>query len=103
MSTTMSTSIGLFANQRRRFGTIESMMARLAANIAHMHQSRTTASTSQAPPRSDSCTMMVGMASSAATIRGTRSHPSTRSARKEVCVSAVGSSCACILRPLAIP
>jgi hypothetical protein len=94
----MITSIGLLINQRRLSGTIESMMARLAANIAQMHQSTTAAMISQNPPKSDSCTMIVGMASSAATISGTCSHFATRSAREAACVSAVGS-----LRPLHIP
>jgi hypothetical protein len=50
VSITMSTSIGLFSNQCRRSGTIESMMARLAANTAHMHQSRTAARISRIRP-----------------------------------------------------
>src|SRR5918995_994691 len=40
---------------------------------------------------------------SAATISGTRSHFEARSEREAACVWAVGSSCACILRPLDIP
>jgi len=93
----MSTSRGFSINQRQRSGTIESMMARLAAKIAQMNQSETAARTSQNPPSSDSCTMMVGMASSAVMISDIRSHFATRSARRAACVSAVGSPCACVL------
>jgi hypothetical protein len=92
----------VFINQRRRSGTIEHN-----EQVGREHRPdapfQNCCENSQIPPSSDSCTMMVGMASSAATISGTRSHPATRSARKAACVSVVDSPCACILRPLDIP
>jgi hypothetical protein len=82
----------VFINQRRRSGTIEHN-----EQVGREHRPdapvQNCGENSQIPPSSDSCTMMVGMASSAATISGTRSHPATRSARKAACVSVVDSSC----------
>ena len=103
VNTTISTSNGFWTNQRRRCGTTASMMTKLAANIAQMHQSRTAARASQVLPRSDSCKTMVGMASSAATISGTRSRCATRSARKAACVSVAVLPCVPVPCPLDIP
>src|SRR5829696_1215832 len=58
-----------------------------------MHQSLAAPRTCHALPRSDSCTMMVGMASSAATISGVRIHRAVRSAREAACVLLEVSSC----------
>src|SRR5215213_10790686 len=93
VSTTIRTSRGFWTNQRRLFGTTASMMIRLAAKTARMHQSLAAPRTCHALPRSDSCTMMVGMASSAATISGVRIHRAVRSAREAACVLLEVSSC----------
>jgi hypothetical protein len=62
------------------------MITRLAANTPQIHQSMTVARASQKPPREVSCTTMVGMANSAATISGIRNRPATPSARKAASV-----------------